>query len=1598
MLSIKTIFVALDRRFRRAKPGSVLIIVIVLLLLLAILGAAYISTTRSARVASAQNVLNSDVDTMLSGISKICEGVIVDDLNDTFGDLHGNTAYSGNTGATAILNRSFYQGEAHTAPPGTTGPPVAPNVPSYIQGDIGSNALSPTFHYIPQGNSAALGAIVDTPTGWQPLNGHLPVIAAGSDPWLAIRIPTQNTAGNPIWQSISQSVQVNSSGVLYPASILATPFEDPTAGVISLWANTPLVGPMTPKFVGMPIGASTPSYYVPALTDGTYTHVAGDADGDGIADSLFFRIPGASLDGLTWFAAVRIIDNNSAINANTAWSRDQDYVYTSYASGGGTATATNNIWNLFQTSVGLQELINTNDIYNYSSSGSGGTPSGTINPTINLNQRPSSGASALPGLNAYRFNQINSATPTAGYNPFDETAINSNTPPQAFDRGSPPVSSGATNNTNDCNFISEGEAFYQQFVRRVANPGYNTYSSSQRYQPMPFSDEAALAYHFCLVNPEATLSGTPSSLIENFLPFSLSYWQAPSGGNPAKYYQYIPYGSNPSTDVATWFNDNFNYAFAPLDYSATPGAQPIRPLLVSRNPVSNYIQQVYNNNSGATPSYPNIYAGLTSIYDPILPSYMLPYMGAPATVNEGHYKGAWSSGTTYQLNDIVVGTDNLTYIYVYAVSSGNTPTAPSRANLTTTVTVSGTSYPFTAFWQLQPWSANPVKANVNTATFRELFRAFWSVMAGNPSNATPFGYLTTDDPNGIYDGTYTNPQFEFRSPLRDPTASVAPNATQLDPPASAAINNGGKGATNTNAMLLRAAIAAANTLGLRDNSQNIVSKTIILKNAWVAPSAGVTPVPTDVEARVYSNAPQPFISEVYVNTNAGTDPSGTSSTLNKGGYVAVVLFNPYPVPLTLANWTLAYINRQITANSGTYPKLQLTTIGTIAPPGTTPVVIQPSGYLLIENCNYTNPGAPTTQPDSNAAAYRPVDSGILPTLGSTAPSGTWTGPAIPPSPATQPSTMGGTMYADVYMPFLETVIQGATVVAPGQTTPSIGGELVLLRPRRADGTLTQYTDPANPNAAGSESFDEVNNTADLVPVDSYDFTNLQQQPTGGSYAVWHYVRAAGNDANGNYRFKTTYPGGYNGFAAGPRETGTYSQIVANAKSPVFDPTTSAAGYSSTRPSPSTQPSPGTTTWGNFPNDFPPVQVYNVANVGSGYSSHFPNPVVVPDVANGVIPVTPPNPPYNAAPTPFYHPLGGFSRNGDMLDIPFIGAYRIRVVGATDITLPYGPTAFLEMNSLPMDCSLAAVETSIPAEDLAQNIGRFVPMAASASYVTQLQAGTTNLPDYYAWARNLFNYLTVQSSTDAYLPNFDPNLSTSVYANATSTPVRLPTFAYPPQNTSQIPPTPTLTVDATAPDQTHQDNVGTEGLVNINTASWKVLSMLPFVPSTTSGSASINQQIAQKIVLYRDGDGTSANPPHAPFMSIFDLNQVPGFQNGNPGSPSSPPPAPSSALGLLSPADLGFETSSPNPNPPLGNEEDYQADCLTLNRISNLITTRSDTFTIYIEVQGWQNAGSTNAALPPQPMITRRYAFIVDRSAINGDPNSRFLKTVTVPND
>lgn len=166
---------------------------------------------------------------------------------------------------------------------------------------------------------------------------------------------------------------------------------------------------------------------------------------------------------------------------------------------------------------------------------------------------------------------------------------------------------------------------------------------------------------------------------------------------------------------------------------------------------------------------------------------MLAYGPIATGQTNPHYRGVWNSGTAYAANDIVLypgpvaGNTGPSYTFVAVNPSTNQPPAtfttgtPTNSYNVLSQVYSSPGY----YWQLQPWSTNAVKANVNTATFRELFRAFWCVMAGNPSNATPFGTTGVDAYN-IYDPTAPtagspltgNPQAMFRSPLRDPIGTT----------------------------------------------------------------------------------------------------------------------------------------------------------------------------------------------------------------------------------------------------------------------------------------------------------------------------------------------------------------------------------------------------------------------------------------------------------------------------------------------------------------------------------------------------------------------------------------------------------------------------------------------------------------------------------------------------------------------------------------------------------------------------------------------------------------------------------------------------------
>ena len=66
------------------------------------------------------------------------------------------------------------------------------------------------------------------------------------------------------------------------------------------------------------------------------------------------------------------------------------------------------------------------------------------------------------------------------------------------------------------------------------------------------------------------------------------------------------------------------------------------------------------------------------------------------------------------------------------------------------------------------------------------------------------------------------------------------------------------------------------------------------------------------------------------------------------------------------------------------------------------------------------------------------------------------------------------------------------------------------------------------------------------------------------------------------------------------------------------------------------------------------------------------------------------------------------------------------------------------------------------------------------------------------------------------------------------------------------------------------------------------------------------------------------------------------------------------------------------------ERNYEDDTVQLTRLSNLTTTRSDSYTVYIVVQAWENFGNPLGAPYPGParMIRQeRAAFTVDRSGV-----------------
>ena len=383
--------------------------------------------------------------------------------------------------------------------------------------------------------------------------------------------------------------------------------------------------------------------------------------------------------------------------------------------------------------------------------------------------------------------------------------------------------------------------------------------------------------------------------------------------------------------------------------------------------------------------------------------------------------------------------------------------------------------------------------------------------------------------------------------------------------------------------------------------------------------------------------------------------------------------------------------------------------------------------------------------------------------------------------------------------------------------------------------------------------------------------------------------------------------------------------------------------------------------------------------------------------------------------PYRYPFGGFGRILDLQQVPFIGAYMIFDPIQTDsgsglgdaVPAPASPSIpasfyVLECNAITTDSAFAddGDRNTDPAADDDQQrsreqLGRMYPLrpsditgdsaggdtAATPSTLTQdtainaQRAATYGDSGHcppaawrYRWATMLPEYFTVGPSPDDYFPNIGLSrfaerigtLDASAGIHTDGIGAELPT------KISNLLSDVTKAADrglfpSRPPDKVNgEDVMAVQGMININTAPARVLSMLPMLPDPANNFA-----LAKAIVRWRDGNAiNSAGPSAGAFTSVFDLYNVPEFrywQNQLIQNQAA------SADVARARGDYSFDVE----------RYDWEKQSSLLSRIANNITTRSDTFTVYVQLQGWQNVGTSS----PKLVAQRRTAFVVDRSGV-----------------
>jgi hypothetical protein len=807
---------------------------------------------------------------------------------------------------------------------------------------------------------------------------------------------------------------------------------------------------------------------------------------------------------------------------------------------------------------------------------------------------------------------------------------------------------------------------------------------------------------------------------------------------------------------------------------------------------------------------------------------------------------------------------------------------------------------------------HPHKTSLNTADFPELWRAFINAMG---TSRAPAGggtivplYVPGDDPNNPMTANGST----FRNVMRHPNSGSSKSTALASP-----IDRATERLDSKSVLALRAALAAVNVETYRESHGYNPTGSHFIPNPARETFSLTTVGGTSVQAIVYGVTANPYIVEVYANTD-NTDHMGKK---NDQGMVGVKLFNPYPYDLDLKNYRLAVIDRKA---GGTFPNMKVTMLAAFVFNAGQQTLNAGKTILLT---NFSSAGGSAGNPN---ATYWPLGTGLT-----------------EPTPA-DPKVL--------VVPDLNKVLDGGS----GQA-----GELVLLRSLVPGGV--------NPE----------------VPVDSYDFTGLAPG-IATSANEWHYLRTASVTAVAD-RWKFMFPGEYDaskGNSGSPRWVSTESQQ--------WDPSKDKEPWE-TAPPPSGMHLDKADTTAPYAIPFAGIQL---CNVDFGGFNKF--------MGGGA---------------PRVYPYGGFARVGDVMQAPFIGSY---ILTAQPKPVAPGQPLDLANNFTVMEINPVSVDTCFAddgdqTDDAQEQIGRFCPLVIAAAapaiddyspygYYTNTDPGIPNPPGNVSKARWRYRFamfamdqFTVVSNPDLdYFPNISP-------------------LAW--QGAQPPIPVPNAPGNATPPAKANNNNeFVTEGLLNINSASWRMIAAMEMIPNSQGGSAPYsgpspntrnltnNEMLAQFIVRYRDVDdgikrtnGALTLPPsgHGPFISLMELNKVfdPGdntrtalFQN---------------ALGKLTPnandpTYYGWGNYAPGPafQPAKGTlvdnlpPKDWMQQTLMVDRISNLVTLRSDYFSAYVVVQGWRNAGTPY----PELVIEKRLATLIDRSALGTGSPGATVRTYNVPTD